>query len=176
LWTVYWRGNAQLRERIEDELRPQDQPKVKPKKELPDPAGVLDKVTTFVELAKDGAYMAGDRRVHHTERPRWRNTFRRLAADALAALAANDPVPAQLAVATIVDLACDTKRYDYFHSDDPVEAAKFVVSDDLVGWHEMLPDRFAGTRGRAAGPARRQPGVRWTGTHLPAREDGGAPR
>ena len=22
LWTVYWRGNAQLRERIEDELRP----------------------------------------------------------------------------------------------------------------------------------------------------------
>ena len=68
LWTVYWRGNAQLRERIEDELRPQDQPTVKPKKELPDPAGVLDEVTTFVELAKDGAYMAGDRRVHHTER------------------------------------------------------------------------------------------------------------
>ena len=55
LWTVYWRGNVQLRERIEDELRPQDQPKVKPKKELPDPAGVLDEVTTFVELAKDGA-------------------------------------------------------------------------------------------------------------------------
>jgi hypothetical protein len=68
LWTVYWRGNAQLRERIEDELRPQDQPKVKPKKELPDPVGVLGEVTTFVELAKDGAYMAGDRRVHHTER------------------------------------------------------------------------------------------------------------
>ena len=22
LWTLYWRGNAQLRERIEDELRP----------------------------------------------------------------------------------------------------------------------------------------------------------
>jgi hypothetical protein len=40
-WTVYWRGNAELRERIEDELRPQDQPKVKPKKELPDPVGVL---------------------------------------------------------------------------------------------------------------------------------------
>ena len=27
LWTVYWRGNAQLRERIEDELRPQGQPR-----------------------------------------------------------------------------------------------------------------------------------------------------
>ncbi len=107
LWTVYWRGNAQLRERIEDELRPQDQPRVKPKKELPDPVGVLAEVTTFVELAKDGAYMAGDRRVHHTERSNWRRTFRRLAADALAALTASDPEPAQQAVTKIVDLACD---------------------------------------------------------------------
>jgi hypothetical protein len=64
LWTVYWRGNAQLRERIEDELRPQDQPKVNPKKELPDPAGVLAEMTTFAALARDGAYMAGDRRGH----------------------------------------------------------------------------------------------------------------
>lgn len=37
-----------------------------------------------------------------------------LAADALAALAASDPVKAQQAVAKIVDLACDMKRYDYF--------------------------------------------------------------
>jgi hypothetical protein len=58
LWTVYWRGNAQLRERIEDELRPQDQPKVKLKKELPDPVGILDEVTTFVELARDGVSRA----------------------------------------------------------------------------------------------------------------------
>jgi hypothetical protein len=123
LWTVYWRGSAQLRERIEDELRPQDQPKVKPKKELPDPAGVLDEVTTLVELAKDGAYMAGDRRVHHTERSRWRYTFRRLAAGALAALTASDPAPAQQAVMQIVDLACDMRRDDYFHSDDPVDTS-----------------------------------------------------
>ncbi|HJY57504.1 MAG TPA: hypothetical protein VJ418_14075 [Streptosporangiaceae bacterium] len=151
LWTVYWRGNAQLRERIEDELRPQDQPKVKPKKELPDPAGVLDEVTTFVELAKDGAYMAGDRRVHHTERSRWRHTFRRLAADALAALAASDPAPAQQAVAKIVDLACDMKKYDYFHSDDPVEAAKFVVSEAVTAlWESVLRhDGFAAFAGRA---------------------------
>jgi len=52
LWTVYWRGNAQLRERVEDELRPQDQPRVKPEKELPDPAGVLGEVATFVELPR----------------------------------------------------------------------------------------------------------------------------
>jgi len=68
LWTLYWRGNAQLRERIEDELRSPEQPKVKPKKELPDPGAVLDEVTTFVGLAKDGAYTAGDRRVPHAGR------------------------------------------------------------------------------------------------------------
>jgi hypothetical protein len=151
LWTVYWRGNAQLRERIEDELRPQDQPKVMPKQELPDPADVLDEVAAFVELAKDGAYMAGDRRVHHTERSRWRHTFRRLAADALAALAVSDPAPAQQAVAKIVDLACDMKRYDYFHSDDPVEAAKFVVSEAVTAlWESVLRhDGFAAFARRA---------------------------
>src|SRR5262249_32291896 len=90
-WTVYCRGNAQLRERLEDQLRPPEQPKVKPKKERPDPDTVLNEVTTFVKLAKDGAYMAGDRRVHHTERSKWRVTFRRLAGDALAALQADNP-------------------------------------------------------------------------------------
>ena len=107
LWTLYWRGNAQLRERIEDELRPPEKPKMKPRKELPDPGTVLDDVTTFVTLVKDGAYMAGDRRVHHTERSKWRLTFRRLAGDALAALRADDPGPAQQAVAEMVDLACE---------------------------------------------------------------------
>lgn len=151
LWTVYWRGNAQLRERIEDELRPQDQPRVKPKKGLPDPIGVLSEVTTFVELAKDGAYMAGDRRVHHTERSKWRYTFRRLVTDALAALAADDPSPARQAVAKIVDLACEMKSYDYFHSDDPVEAAKFVVSDAVTAlWESVLRhDGFAAFAGYA---------------------------
>jgi hypothetical protein len=139
LWTLYWRGNAQLRERIEDELRSPEQPKVKPRKELPAPGTVLDEVTTFVGLAKDGAYMAGDRRVHHTERSKWRLTFRRLAGDALAALHAEDPGPAQQAVAEMVDLACDMKSYDCFHSDDPVEAAKFVVSDVVaVLWESVL--------------------------------------
>ncbi len=145
LWTLYWRGSAQFRERIEDELRSPEQPKVKPKKELPDPDTVLDEVTTFAKLAKDGAYMAGDRRVHHTERSRWRLTFRRLAGDALAALQAGNPGPAQQAVAEMVDLACDMKSYDYFHSDDPVEAAKFVVSDAAAAlWESVLRhDGFA---------------------------------
>jgi hypothetical protein len=158
LWTVYWRGNAQVRERIEDGLRPQDQPRVQPKKELPDPAGVLAEVTTFAGLARDGAYMAGDRRVHHTERSKWRHTFRRLAADAVAALAASDPGPAQQAVAEIVDLACDTKRYDYFHSDDPVEAAKFVVTEAVAAlWESVLRhDGFAAFADRVPGQL-----IRW---------------
>jgi hypothetical protein len=150
LWTVYWRGNAQLRERIEDELRPQDQPKIKPKKELPDPAAVLAEVTTFVELARDGAYMAGDRRVHHTQRSKWRHTFRQLASDSVAALAASDPEPARQAIAKIVDLACEMKSYDYFHSDDPVEAAKFVVPEAVAAlWESVLQhDGFAAFTGR----------------------------
>jgi hypothetical protein len=151
LWAVYWRGDAQLRARIEDELRPQNQPKVRRKNELPDPARVLDEVTNFVDLARDGAYMAGDRRVHHAERSKWRHTFRRLAADALAALAASEPAPAQHAVAKIIDLACDSKRYDYFHSGDPVEAAKFVVSQAAATlWESALQrDGFAALLGRA---------------------------
>ena len=54
-----------------------------------------------------------------TERSRWRLMFCRLVGDALAALQADDPGPAQQAVAEVVDLACDMKSYDYFHSDDP---------------------------------------------------------
>jgi hypothetical protein len=158
LWTLYWRGNAQLRERIEDELRPPEQQTVKPKKGLPDPATVLDEVTTFVRLAKDGAYMYGDRRVHRTERSKWRLTFRRRVGDALAALQGDNPGPAQQAVAEMVDLACDMKGYDYFHSDDPVEAAKFVVSDAVAMlWESVLRhDGFAAF-------ARSVPGqlVRW---------------
>ena len=139
LWTLYWRGDARLRERIEDELRPPGQPKVKQKKEVPAPDTVLNEVTAFVKLARDGAYMAGDRRVHHTERSNWRLTFRRLAGEALTALQSDNLGPAQQAVAEIVDLACETKSYDYFHSDDPVEAAKFVVSDAVaVLWESVL--------------------------------------
>jgi hypothetical protein len=162
LWTLYWRGTAQLRERIENELRPQDQPKVTAKKELPDPAGVLAEVTTFVSLAKDGAYMAGDRRVHHTERSKWRHTFRRLATDALAALADSDPAPAQQAVTKIVDLAQAMKGCDYFHSDDPVAAANFVVSDAVAAlWDSMLRhDGFAVFTDRAPEQL-----VRWESEH-----------
>jgi hypothetical protein len=64
---------------------------------------------------------------------------------------ASDPAPAQQAIAKIVDLACDMKRYDYFHSDDPVEAAKFVVSEAVAAlWESVLRhDGFAALADRA---------------------------
>ena len=51
----------------------------------------------------------------------------------------------------MVGLACDMKRYDYFHSDDPVEAAKVVVSDAVAAlWESVLRhDGFAAFAGRA---------------------------
>jgi hypothetical protein len=68
-------------------------------------------------------------RVSPKERTRWRVTFRRLAADAQSALRAEDPGPAEEALALIIDLACEMRDRGYFRSEDPVEAARFVVSD-----------------------------------------------
>ncbi len=55
LWTLYWRGTAQVRERTEDTLSSLDTPKGKA---LLDRDQVLDDVTRFVSLARDGAYGA----------------------------------------------------------------------------------------------------------------------
>jgi hypothetical protein len=96
--------------------------------------------------------MGGDRQVPPRERSRWRVTFRQLAADAQAALRAPDPGPAETALAELIDLACETRSYDYFHSEDPMEAARFVVSDTVELLWGTLRDRygFAGFAERAA--------------------------
>jgi hypothetical protein len=84
LWTLYWRGSAAVRARIEAELdavehgarpRPAAEPPV-------DPQWVRQDVAEFVALARSGAYLAGDRRVSPKERTRWRFTFQRLSTDA----------------------------------------------------------------------------------------------
>ncbi len=130
LWNVYWRGSAAVRERIEDELDPAEQERRKRAAAQPaDPALVLYEVREFAELARAGAYIAGDRRVSPKERTRWRVTFRRLATDAQSALRAEDAGPGEEALALVIDLACETKNSQYFRSEDPVEAARFVVSD-----------------------------------------------
>jgi hypothetical protein len=79
-------------------------------------------------------------------------TFRRLAADAQAALRDEDPGPAEDALAQLIDLACETRDREYFRSEDPMEAAGFVVSDAAELLWGTLRDRygFAGFAERAA--------------------------
>ena len=64
LWNLYWRGSAAVRERIEGELDPAEQDRRKrAAAESADPDLVLFDVREFAELARAGAYIAGDRRV-----------------------------------------------------------------------------------------------------------------
>ena len=139
LWNLYWRGDAKLRERVEAELDPGTaKPAAGP---AVDPDAVLDDVRVFVSLARSGAYICGDRRVSPKERSQWRVTFKRLASQTLSVLAVDQA--AATALELLIDLACETRRYDYFRSDDPMEAARFVVSDAV----ERLWDRLRHAHG-----------------------------
>lgn len=148
LWTQYLRGSAPMRQRIEAQLGPEEHARGQRREQtLPDAAAVRDRVREFVELARGGAYLAGDRRVSPKERTRWRFTFRDLAADAQTALAAEDvedvedvEVAAE-ALELLVDLACETRGYEYFRSEDPVQAAGFVVSDAAAALWRAVRER-----------------------------------
>lgn len=133
LWNLYWRGTANMRERIEAELAGDGGARSAcPKTELPDPVTVRDEVADFVALARSGAYLAGDRSVTPRERTRWRFTFKRLAAEAQDALRADDGRSAATALEQLIDLACEARDTYYFRSEDPVAAAGFVVSDAVA--------------------------------------------
>lgn len=133
LWNLYWRGTAVVRERIESELQPGPVgPSRRPAAASVDPASVRDEVIEFVTLARSGAYMGGDRRVSPGQRTRWRSEFTRLATDTRKALRAPEPDPATEALEHLIDLARQTRDYDYFRSEDPMEAARFVVSDAVA--------------------------------------------
>ena len=140
LWTLYWRGSAPVRERIEAVLTPQQTTALAQSVEPPADASLVPKrVGEFAMLARNGAYLAGDRRVSPKERTRWRFTFRGLVNDSLDALRSDAVDQAGATVATLVDLACEMKRHDYVRSDDPVEAARFVVSDAVAAlWSRSL--------------------------------------
>jgi hypothetical protein len=100
LWNLYWRGSAATREHIEAEVDPQPrQPRRRGSKEPIDAPRVLHEVREFVDLARSGAYLGGDRRVAPREQTRWRFTFQRLVGDA------------QDALQELVDLAYQTREY-----------------------------------------------------------------
>jgi uncharacterized protein YfiM (DUF2279 family) len=156
LWNLYWRGSAATRERIEAEIDPDQHGRVKrPSKQPVDPHQVLSEVAEFATLARSGAYMAGDRRVSPRERTRWRLTFKRLVGDAQDGLRAQDATAAATALERLIDLACEARDYEYFHSEDPVESAGFVVSDAVaLLWATLQAHHgFAGFAQRAAPPA-----------------------
>jgi hypothetical protein len=154
LWNLYWRGSAPLRERIESELDPaEDHRRKNAAHEPPDPDEVLADVTEFAELARSGAYMAGDRRVTRNQRTKWRVTFRQLATDAQSALHAEDTGPAEQAMELMIDLACEARSGGYFRSEDPLEAARFVVSHAAAAlWQTMLDRHGFGAFAERAAP------------------------
>ena len=54
-------------------------------------------------------------------------------------LHAADTGPAEQAMELLIDLACEMGDAEYFHSKDPVEAARFVVSHAVSAlWQTML--------------------------------------
>lgn len=145
LWTLYWRGDARTRERVEELIDPSQVTVTAP---TPPSAEVVRRnVKEFAALARAGAYLARDRRVSPKERTRWRFTYKDHFAQSFAALSAGtgeEIRPAVEAVSTLITLACETEGFDYFRSEDPIEASKVVIS-------EMVDQLWTGI-GRALGP------------------------
>ena len=68
--------------------------------------------------------------------------FQAAAASAESALGAEDSGPAEAALALLIDVACETRSVDYFRSEDPIAAARFVVSDAVALLWETAPPRM----------------------------------
>ncbi len=141
MWTLYWRGTTAVRERVETELDAV-QHGIKPQTRRVDPVLpelVRAEVDQFVELARSGAYFAGSRLVSPKERTRWRGTFKALVRDVQAALADSEPDDGIAAAERLLGLVGPMRDTYLFRSEDPIEAAQFVVSDMVeLLWTTML--------------------------------------
>ena len=142
LWNLYWRGTASVRQRIEGEIEPGGPSRRRAEPESVDPARTLSQVSEFADLARSGAYLGGDRRVTPKQRTRWRFTFRQLAKEVELALGNEDVEDGATAMAVLIDLAREMNGYDYFRSEDPIEAARFVVSDEVALLWSRLRDQL----------------------------------
>jgi hypothetical protein len=166
LWNLYWRGSAVMRERIEAELEPDGAARRRRADvDTVDPRWTLHEVREFVELARAGAYLGGDRRVAPRERPRWRFIFQRLVRDTEIALRNEDVEDVEDGAASmemLLDLAQEMRSYDYFRSGDPIEAARVVVSDEAALLWSRVRERLGfEALARSAAPQL----VRWESRH-----------
>jgi hypothetical protein len=156
-----------MRQRIEAELDPDGPGQRRAEPEAVDPKWTLSEVREFVDLARSGAYLAGDRRVTPRERTRWRFTFQRLIKQVELALRDDDIADGAAAMELLIDLAQELRGYDYFRSEDPIEAARVVVSDEVaLLWSRVLSrlgfDEL--TRSAALQLVRRESKYGWTRT------------
>ena len=139
LWNLYWRGPAALRERIEDALDPAESKSRQRVRNNVDGEELTDDVMRFVTLARSGAYIGGTREVSRQERTKWRVTCKRLVDDATALLRGIDLEHGAAAIEALIDLLHETQDYNYFRSEDPVAAARVVVSETVQTlWNARL--------------------------------------
>lgn len=90
---------------------------------------------------------------------------RRLAQDARNALLGEDVETAVAAMAVMIDLACETRSYYCFCSDDPMEAARFVLPDAVAAMWSRLRDEYGANQMVASAAAhlvRRESRYGWT--------------
>lgn len=141
LWNVYWRGSAQVRERIEDQIAPETA-RPKPSDGPPAPDLVLRDVREFCALAYKGAFIGAPAKgMNSKRRSQWRHEFRRHYKAADEAMTAGSDAGAE-AVEAIIALAVHCGSYDTFASQEPLETAKFVVSDAVERlWRNTLERR-----------------------------------
>jgi hypothetical protein len=153
LWNLYWRGPAALRERIEDALDPAEATRKQRTRNDVDGEDLSDDVQRFVTLARSGAYIGGTRDVSRQERTKWRVTCKRLVDDATALLQGSDFEHGAAAIEALIDLLCETQNYNYFRSEDPVAAARIVVSETVhTLWVARLQRQGFAAFARSAAP------------------------
>ena len=169
LWNLYWRGPAALRERIEDALDPAEATSKQRARIDLDGEALSDDVLRFVTLARSGAYIGGTREVSRQERTKWRVTCRRLVDHATALLNRSDFEYGAAAIEALIDLLCETRDYNYFRSEDPIAAARVVVSETVQTlWVARLQRQGFAAFARSAAPQL----IRWESRYGWTRGDG----
>jgi hypothetical protein len=153
LWSLYYPGSSQMRQRIEDALDPPEKGRKEDGGVEPDASFLREEVEEFCRLSRSGAYMGGSREVSPSERRKWRHTFRRLADEALRGLGPGGFDDAAPALEQLIDLICEAADVHYFHSDDPVQAANLVVSTTVGAlWKASLEHEGFPAFARRAAP------------------------